>query len=453
MGVYQIFALLAAVLPSRVFSPDGTVFVRADLKRGWAATAAVVALVALFVAYVIVFDRAVLEAHPASVLAGLPLRFVNAVTKEGVRASFADELLVLAFAEALALGVFLFHLGALEPRVRRATIGFVAVALAAAALATPATDSGDPYFYVGLATLGAHAYAPPGAPFTGDLRAINAIWGTPVYASSYGPVWIALSALLVAPLGTLAAKLFAFKVLGLAAVIACAYLARRLGASPIVVAGIACNPALYVAYVAGAHNDLLAVDLVLAALLACRESVSLAFAAALAASLVKPTLAPIAMVAFAGVPSLRVRVGVSALLALVVAAIYAFDGGLLFHALTRTVGAFAHPMTPADAVLRVTLVAVAIASCVWIVLTGRVRSGTAWAPPAFGGAALPSYAIWGLPLALETAPVALVYLVTLPFLLFFQSTALPATNALDLTGEAFVATIIIVAAYRLRPRH
>jgi hypothetical protein len=56
-------------------------------------------------------------------------------------------------------------------------------------------------------------------------------------------------------------------------------------------------------------------------------------------------------------------------------------------------------------------------------------------------------------LALETAPVALVYLVTLPFLLFFQSTALPATNALDLTGEAFVATIIIVAAYRLRPRH
>jgi hypothetical protein len=390
--------------------------------------------------------------HPASVLAGLPLHFVNAIAKESVHAARADELLALALAEAVALGVFLFYLGALRPLARRGTVGFVVAVLAAAALATPAADSGDPYFYVGLATLGTHAYAPPGTPFGGDLHAINVIWGTPMFASSYGPVWIAVSALLVAPLGTLGAKLFAFKLLGFASVISCAYLARRLGAARAVVAGIACNPALYLAYVAGAHNDLFAVDLVLAAVLACRRSVALAFVLVLAASLVKPTLAPVALVALATLPSLRVRASFAALLVVAVSAVYALDGGLMWHALLSTAGAFAHPMSPPDAVFRAALVAVALAGSAWTVLTGRVRSQTAWAPPAFGAAALPSYSIWGLPLALTSTPVAVVYLVTLPVLSFFQCTALPVTGTLDVAGDAFVLATIFVVAYRLRPR-
>ena len=452
MGVYQIFALLAAVLPARVFSASGTVFERAASKRGYSALLAAGALVAAFTSYVLLFDRAVVEVHPASVLAGLPLHFVNAITKEIVHASRADELLVLALAEAFALGAFLFHQGALSRRARRMTIGFVVAVLGTVALTTPATDSGDPYFYVGLATLGAHAYTPPGTPFGGDLHAINVIWGTPMFASSYGPVWIAVSALLVAPLGTLAAKLFAFKLLGFASVLGCAYLARRLGASRTVVAGIACNPALYLAYVAGAHNDLFGVDLILAAMLACRRSVVLAFVLTLAASLVKPTLAPVAVVAFAAVPALRLRAAFAVLLALAVSAVYALDGGLLWHALVATAGAFAHPMSPLDTVFRAALVVVALASTGWTVLTGRVRSQTAWAPPAFGGVALPSYSIWGLPLALMSTPVAAVYLVTLPVLSFFQCTALPVTGTLDVAGDAFVLATIFVVAYRLRPR-
>jgi len=430
MGVYQIFALLAAVLPARVFSASGTVFERAASKRGYSALLAAGALVAAFTSYVLLFDRAVVEVHPASVLAGLPLHFVNAITKEIVHASRADELLVLALAEAFALGAFLFHQGALSRRARRMTIGFVVAVLGTVALTTPATDSGDPYFYVGLATLGAHAYTPPGTPFGGDLHAINVIWGTPMFASSYGPVWIAVSALLVAPLGTLAAKLFAFKLLGFASVLGCAYLARRLGASRTVVAGIACNPALYLAYVAGAHNDLFGVDLILAAMLACRRSV----------------------VAFAAVPALRLRAALAVLLALAVSAVYALDGGLLWHALVATAGAFAHPMLTLDTVFRAALVVVALASTGWTVLTGRVRSQTAWAPPAFGGVALPSYSIWGLPLALMSTPVAAVYLVTLPVLSFFQCTALPVTGTLDVAGDAFVLATIFVVAYRLRPR-
>jgi hypothetical protein len=452
MGVFQIFALLAALLPLRAFGAGGPAAGRVPSKQGWVALASAGALVAVFAGYVVAFAGAVAEVHPASVLAGLPIRFVNAITKETVRASRADDLLLLALAEAVLLGIFLFNLGALGPRTRRATIGILAAGLAAAALATPAADSGDPYFYVGLATLGAHAYAPPATPFSGDLRAINASWGTPMFASTYGPVWIAVSALLVAPLGTLAAKLYAFKVLGLGSVLGCAYLARRLGAARVVVAGIACNPALYLMYAANAHNDLFAVDLVLAAMLVARRGAVLAFAFALAASLVKITLAPVALLAVAPWPSLRARASFAALLALGVGIVYGLHGGVMWHALISTSRAFAHPASPLDIALRAGLVALALASSAWTVAKGRVRAQSAWAPPAFGDSALPSYATWGLPLALTSTPVATVYLVTLPFLTFFQCTALPVTPALDVAGDGFILATIAVVAYRLRPR-
>jgi hypothetical protein len=451
MGVYQIFAFIAALVPARAFGVAGAPLPGAGSRRAWAAYASALAIVAAFLGYLLLFDRAVVEARAGSALASLPLRFIDVIGHESARPYQADLLLGLALIEAAALGCFLFHLGALGARERGLVPLLVGLALGVAALVTPATDSGDPYFYVGLATLGSQAYAPPGGPFPGDLHAINAIWGTPMYASTYGPVWIAVSALLVAPLATLGAKLFAFKVLGLTSLVACVVLARRLGAAPAVVAGIACNPALYLAYVAGAHNDLFCVALVLAAMLAARSNVAAAFAFALAASLVKPTLAPVALVALAGVPSLRTRAVFAICLAFAVAGVYAVHGGLMFHALVDTVRAFAHPVPPADLALRLALVVVALASGAWTVLRGRVRAQTAWAPPAFAGSALPSYAVWGLPLALTSAPVALSYLVTLPLLTFFQCTALPVTRASDLAGDLFVLATIGLVAFRLRP--
>jgi hypothetical protein len=451
MGVYQIFALLAALLPQRVFDADGTMFARAGSRRPWAAFVAAAVLVAVFVGYLLSFDRAVVEVHSASTVARLPLHFLNVIGGESALAPRADQLMLLALAEAVALGAFLFHLGSLGTQARRVTVGIVAVAFAIGALATQAVDSADPYFYVGLASLGPQAYSPPALPFGGDLHAVNAIWGTPMFASPYGPVWIAVSALLIAPFGTLAAKLFALKVLGLASVVVCAYLARRLGAVPEIVAGILCNPALYLAYVASAHNDLFGVDLVLMAALAARRSVVLAFAFALAASLAKPTLLFVAVIAFVALPSLRARASLAALLALAVAAVYAMHGGLLWHDLTTTVGAFAHTMTPFDAAFRVAVEAIALASSAWIVYKGRVWAQTAWAPPAFGAFALPSYSVWGLPLALASTPVAAVYLVTLPFLSFFECTALPITGTLNLAGDAFVLATVLAVAIRLRP--
>jgi hypothetical protein len=384
-------------------------------------------------------------------VAGQPIQFLVRGVGKLVSASRADELGLLALAEAVALGIFLAHLGALGSRTRRATAGLVATVLAAAALVMPASDSSDSYLYVGLGTLGVHAYAPPPVAFPGDLHLINAIWGTPLFPSAYGPVWIAVAALLIAPLGSLGAKLFAFKLFGLVCVLACVCLARLLGAARVVVAGIACNPALYITYVASAHNDLFAIDLVLLAMLAARRSVPLAYAFALAASLVKLTLVPVAIVAVAKQPSIWVRGSFAFLLALAVATLYALHGGLLWHALTPAVQQYRHVWSPLELALRAALVVVALASSAWIVVSGRVRAQAAWAAPALGASMLASYTIWGLPLALTARPVAVVYLVTLPILLFFQNPTLPGTPSLEIASYAFLLLSIFVVAYRLRP--
>jgi hypothetical protein len=450
MGLFPILALFAAALPLRAFAGSGSGLARYSPSRGVAFFAAA-ALAAAFVGYEVCFNRAIVEAHPASMIAGQPILFLVRGVGKLVSASRADELGLLALVEAIALGTFLAHLEALGTRARRATAGLVATALAAAALVMPASDSSDSYLYVGLGTLGVHAYAPDPVPFRGDLHLINAIWGTPLFPSAYGPVWIAVSALLIAPLASLGAKLFAFKVLGLASVLACAYLARLLGAARVVVAGIVCNPGLYVTYVASAHNDLFAIDLVLVAMLAARRSVPLAYAFALAASLVKLTLVPVAVVAVARQPSIWVRASFAVLLALAVGMVYAVHGGLLWHALTPAMQQYQHGWSPLEVALRAALVAVALGAGAWIVVSGRVRAQAAWAPPALGASILASYTIWGLPLALTATPVAVVYLVTLPILLFFQSPTLPGTPALEIASYSFLLLSIFVAIYRLRP--
>jgi hypothetical protein len=47
--------------------------------------------------------------------------------------------------------------------------------------------------------------------------------------------------------------------------------------------------------------------------------------------------------------------------------------------------------------------------------------------------------------------VAVVYLVTLPILLFFQNPTLPGTPSLEIASYAFLLLSIFVVAYRLRP--
>ena len=389
-------------------------------------TLAVVAALAIpisFFGYASAFASAIAEVRPAALERGLPIAIFGLFPYASALPSRGLELLALTVVEGLALVCYAFTMDALDRRVRRSITTAIVAALGIAAVAAHGAHASDMYLYVGLATLGAQAYQPPAVALPGDLAIVSHIWGVPLLPSAYGPLWIALSALLVAPLGSLFAKLIAFRILGFASIVGCAFLARALGSSKAVVAAIACNPAFYDLYVMNAHNDLFGVDLVLAAMVCIKRGWRGAgIALVIAATFVKFTLLPAAFACAVYERSFARRIGGAALATIVTASLYLFaDGGVFPRAFLIVSKRGLPPTPPIETVLHLALVAAAFVAIGAALLYGRVRERAGWAFPALAAPVHLWYLGWGLPFALTDDAVALPFLLTLPIPLFLLS--------------------------------
>jgi hypothetical protein len=131
-----------------------------------------------------------------------------------------------------------------------------------------------------------------------------------------------------------------------------------------------------------------------------------------------------------------------------IAAAYLADGGLLWHALRAAIDSYETP--PLDKLFRFVLVAIGLANAAWIVVAGRNRPQTVWAPPAYGDAPLPNYLIWGLPLVISAAPAGAVYLTSLPIFMFLGCPVLPVTGPYKAFSAMLVIATLFVAYRRLR---
>jgi hypothetical protein len=437
---YLLASLLAAVPGAALRLPA---FVACGFARYRVATAiaAAVVLCVTFLGYVAAYDEAVWELRAGSPAARLPIALFGMLPYRSASTSRGDELLLFIVLGTVALALFVANLDALGIRARRTLTLGVCAAMAYGALAAHAADSSDIYLYVGLAALGPAAYAPPAVPFPADLAAVNQLWGTPLFPSAYGPVWIAVSHVALAAFASLAAKLFVLRVIGLGSVLGCALLARALGAPSRVVAAVACNPALYDLYVVNAHNDLFGVDLVLAAMLATRRNLGLlGMLLAIAGALCKVTLLPVAFLAAPGEASLPQRLRFAGVVTAAVVLVYAFgEGGMLRHALVAASEVHANPKNPIDLAFHALPALIALAAALYALFTGRIRAQAAWTLPALGQFALTWYFAWGFPFALAATDVAVPFFVTLPVVILMLSPLFPVT-------PAFIALRVLVVA-------
>jgi hypothetical protein len=301
-------------------------------------------------------------------------------------------------------------------------------ACVALSLAAPATTSGDLYSYVGYALLGHAAYAPPPASFGGEFRAINGWWGTPIPASPYGPLWLAYAGTLLAPIPGLLAKIEMLRLSNVAWLAIAVFLLRLGGAGSSSLALIAINPALQLQFIAGGHNDIVAITLALGAWVAARRFPILAAALAVAAALVKLPFAVLVLPAFAQL-TVRARALLCGAAMLAAAALSYALGGLPYlsalaaHAHERT-----HFASPAHS-----LVAVAAVAAIGAAVMGRRWSlAAAFSFPALGAGLFPWYASWGL-----------MYAATADRLLPWFAILLPAATLLC---ESFVDTRFAIFA-------
>jgi hypothetical protein len=227
---------------------------------------------------------------------GLPFRPAEGVAFRG------DFLVLLAAMAAAYLGLFAcIAAGARVPEARLAwlTRGLLVVV----ALLAPPALSTDVYAYVGYARLAVVHHL---NPYVATQRALVQL-GDPTapflrwdIASPYGPVWMLLCIAVEAPLraAPLVVAVVAFKLVAAAAVAAIAEGGRRLaeafapGAGPRAYVCLALNPLLLVEGAGSAHNDVVMMAGVVAALLlaARGRTLAAAFLLGLAAAVKLPPL-------------------------------------------------------------------------------------------------------------------------------------------------------------------
>ncbi len=331
----------------------------------------------------------------------------------------------------------------------RARIGAPVVATGAAMLLlswyAPVFLNADVYAYVGNGLLGAAAYAPPNAPFTGDLALINARWGTPVPAATYGPLWLVVARLVVTLAPTLAGKLLAFRALSLALFVALIALLRACGLPPRILAIAALNPGLQLQFVVDAHNDILPVVFVVAAAAIVRRMPYAASGLIVAAALVKLPYALAGLPVLAAMYPARGRYAAAMVVVAASAALSWFAGGAAYaHALIGYVASsrLAGTLHALAALGALAAIAGAVAG------TRRLRAAV-WLMPMLGAYTASWYAIWSLPYALRRRRIAAYLFVWFPLVAALAEPSLA-------TAWTMLAVIPILVAvslrYSLQPR-
>ncbi len=331
----------------------------------------------------------------------------------------------------------------------RARIGAPVMATGAAMLLlswyAPVLLNADVYAYVGNGLLGAAAYSPPNVSFPGDLALINARWGTPVPASTYGPLWLVVAHLVVTLAPTLAGKLLAFRALSLALFVALIALLRAYGLPPRILALAALNPGLHLQFVVDAHNDILPVVLVVAAAAIVRRLPYAACGLIVVAALVKLPYALVGLPVLAAMYPAKRRFVACTLVVVASAALSWFAGGAAYARALVGYASSSH----LTGVLHGVAALAAIAAIAGAVAGARRLRAAVWLMPMLGAYTASWYAIWSLPYALQRRRIALY------FLLWFPLVAVLGEPTLATPWTMFALIPILVAVslrYSLQPR-
>jgi len=308
--------------------------------------------------------------------------------------------------ETAVLALLALSLRKTTPRALAcAAAGVAAAALAAVALVARTLGSGDVYAYVAYARLGLRgSYAPTVASLPPAYLAVAHVWGSPIVASVYGPAWYALQQAVSGTSTTLGGAVVATRWLGLGSVLvfvallSAGRLPRRVGILALA------NPALYANFVIDAHNDLIGIDLVVAAMLVATRVPLGAVALVTLAGLVKLPFAIFALVAFLDRP-LRERSACAALsFALVLVASYGLGGApYVLDVLQRGTREHAQAISLSQ-LLVFGIAAVAALALLYAFATKRTVRGLAYAMIELGFSTPWSwYYAWGFPYAVLDA--------------------------------------------------
>jgi hypothetical protein len=337
-----------------------------------------------------------------------------------------------------------------------ATCGVAAI-VAVEAVRAPYVTSNDAYAYIAYAKLesNAQAYRPPRSGLPAPFDVVNNIWGRPLLPAAYGPLELGLYRAVVGPQTTLGGALLATRLVGLVSLVGLAglvfALTRRAALLPLVIV----NPGLYEQTVVNAHNDLLAVDLVLLGVYVARRFPLAGVAVAAASGLMKINfmlIAPAFAPARANLAGRALAYAGSAVLVFALSA--ALGGASYLGALARISAVYgAYHASAEDIVGLSTHAALAAFAIFALVVTAAgftLPWSFAWSFYGLGFAVYPGYLVWGITLALREVESARLYLALLPIPSLTCDFLFRGSG--DLTRVVFLTAIVYESVRALRAR-
>jgi hypothetical protein len=321
-------------------------------------------------------------------------------------------------------------------------------ALAVLSIASPAITSGDVFGYVGLGMLGLHPFERPEGFFHGQFAQVFA--GYPIRPTIYGPVWVTLNAAIVSLGWSFLAKIVALRVFGALLLVALVALVRAAGGSRAALYALALNPMLWWQFVANAHNDLLAVVLIVGGLVAVqRRLLWVAIVLVAAAGAVKLPLLVLGVVIFARHPDRRaawLAATASVLLAVGVSA--GFGGHAYLDALVATGRGRGAHWLPDTAPAKAIGIAIVLSACGAALIGRRFSAAAGWFFPSLAPLLFPWYFAWVIPYACVVGGGLFETLIALPI----AAVLADLVYGLDLVGLALLVLVALLMVSRLLRR-
>ena len=327
------------------------------------------------------------------------------------------QLEIIAALESAVLAGLLIVIARFTPtRYAALAVGFASASMLGLALAPHMLMSADMYLYVGYAKLGALAYVPPAQPFAGTFSTVNEVWGLPIEPSLYGPLWLGLVHVLLAPVGSLSLALHILQFVGALSFAVLIALLARLGLGPATLAVVAVNPMLIEQFVGNGHNDIWAVDASIAAFVLVSRRPLLAAAAVSAAGLVKLPMLLLGLLAFGGIGSLRRRLAYAVGAVAVCGFASIALGGIAYPEALVTYTA--HDQVDLGSRIFRGIFATATLAIVALAFVGRRFPPAIWTFPMLGPNLFPWYLAWGFPYGVFVKGTLPFWLCALPIAAF-----------------------------------
>jgi hypothetical protein len=372
--------------------------------------------------------------------------FVHLTTNES-RVSYDVAMFALDVVEVLTLGLLYVSLSmSALPRTVRAALIVAPIIMYGFSISTTIVATSDLYAYIAYAKLGWQAYSPPNVPFSGPFAMLNGeiarAWVT-LNPAPYGPLFIALDHLVAAPAASVMQALVSLRLLALAALVVCLISLRALRFGTPLLAVVALDPQIVDNYIFDAHNDVLALAAVLAAMALAKRSRIAAIVLAIAAGLIKAPYALLALLVSVDEPSLLRRTGVAAIIAVGTVAISAVGGSAYLHALTfHGVQYGVNEFSLLTTTIHALAAAAAIAAIGAAVIFRRTLFSAVWLFPALAAQALHWYAALGIPYAVMERRNAALF-----FTLFPVTTYL--LNEYTIHPYPLLAAVLIIFGFAL----